>query len=171
VLSQSDQVATNFRVRLLRADVRPAARGRSKRLRSWSNRWAASNFTDIFVRLRPVCAGGQQVAFQAPGARCQGTAWKRNGNLREFIFVNNCLTPITPRQGVDEDRGDVEANTTTPPVTQIFAVALKRSNSASGKPSSRPATSCKPAGCEVLGGRTVLSPASISKSMISTHST
>jgi maltoporin len=86
--------------------------------------------------------GGQQVAFQAPGAGAKYRLGNEAETYGELIFVNNWLNPDH-----DTDKAwmktevMVEANTTNSRVTQISPGASVTISSACVKPSCKPAMS------------------------------
>ncbi len=85
--------------------------------------------------------GGQQVAFQAPGADAKYRLGNEAETYGEFIFVNNWLNPErSSDKAWMRTEVMIEANTSDAPVTQIFQVMLATINSACERPLCRPAT-------------------------------
>jgi len=132
---------------------------------------ASFEFPRIFsFGLRPECRRRQQVAFQAPGAGAS-TAWERNGNLRGVHLVNNWFNPdYATDKAWMKTEVMLEAIPRTPPVTQISR-GVGNDQFRLGKPRPGRQRPAEPAGCEVFGWANGTIAASISKSMISTHST
>ena len=87
--------------------------------------------------------GGQQVAFQAPGADAKYRLGNEAETYGEFIFVNNWLNPEhAQRQGVDENGSHVRGeHVELRELCQLSREILGTISSAFGKRSCRPGTS------------------------------
>ncbi len=116
-------------------------------------------------------AGGQQVAFEAPGRGCEVPSGKRNGNLRRIDLCQQLAEPGPRlRQGVDEDRvhGGGQHDELGQ-VTQIFPTVLVTISSVSARPSSKPATFSKASRTPSSGPGKDTTAASTSRSTTSTR--
>ena len=105
--------------------------------------------------------GGQQVAFQAPGAGAKYRLGNEAETYGEFIFVNNWLNP-TRRSDKAWMKTEVmiEADTTNSASYAKFRILASATiSSGFARPSCQAGNIfAEPARREVLGGRTLLSP-------------
>jgi hypothetical protein len=115
--------------------------------------------------------GGQQVAFQAPGAGAKYRLGNEAETYGEFIFVNNWLNPdhVTDKAWMKTEVM-LEATPRTPRAMRVFPMAWATINSAFARRSFRPATSSRASRMRSSGRANATIAASTSRSTISTRS-